>query len=71
MGTAAKQAVRDFWEAASCGEGYASAEDLAQQLAAVRESRYRLEPYLHPFADFGSGRDWDVLEIGVGMGWSW
>ena len=68
METAAKQAVRDFWEAASCGEGYATGEDLAQQLAAVRRARYSLEPYLQPFADFASGRGRDVLEIGVGMG---
>lgn len=68
MAEAAKQAVRDFWEEASCGEGYASGDDLAQQLAAVREARYRLEPYLRPFANFASGRDRDVLEIGVGMG---
>jgi SAM-dependent methyltransferase len=64
----AKQAVLDFWEAASCGEGYARGDDLAARLAAVREARYSLEPYLPPFADFPSGRDRDVLEIGVGMG---
>lgn len=64
----AKRAVRDFWEAASCGEGYARGDDLAARLAAVREARCALEPYLPPFADFSSGRDRDVLEIGVGMG---
>jgi SAM-dependent methyltransferase len=64
----AKEAVRDYWEVASCGEVYARGRDLAEQLVAVREARYRLEPYLPRFADFASGRGRDVLEIGVGMG---
>lgn len=68
MESTAKEAVRDFWEAASCGEAYAAGESLAEGLRAVRDARYRLEPYLAPFADFPSGRGRDVLEIGTGMG---
>lgn len=64
----AKDAVREFWDAASCGERDALGDDLEVQLRAVRETRYRHEPYLRPFADFPSGRDREVLEIGVGMG---
>jgi hypothetical protein len=30
--------------------------------------RYRLEPYIIPFADFASAEGLDVLEIGLGLG---
>lgn len=58
-GAAAKLEVARFWEAEACGERYGD-----DQLAV----RYRLEPEILAFADFPSGRDLDVLEIGVGMG---
>ena len=60
--------VRDFWDAASCGEVYAKGDDLKKQYQSQADERYRLEPYLERFADFGFARDKDVLEIGVGMG---
>jgi len=63
-----KRAVLEFWDAASCGEAYAEGAEGAAAFAAVREARYRLEPYIATFADFDSGRGRDVLEIGVGMG---
>jgi SAM-dependent methyltransferase len=65
----AKQAVHDFWNAASCGEeGYAIGADEVTRLEAQAQSRYRLEPYIRPFARFEDARNKDVLEIGVGMG---
>jgi ubiquinone/menaquinone biosynthesis C-methylase UbiE len=65
----AKQNVHDFWNAAACGEqGYAIGPDEMARLEAQAAARYRLEPYLRPFARFEDGRDKDVLEIGVGMG---
>jgi len=64
----AKGAVKAYWEANACGEIYASGADLGERLAALRQARYALEPYIHAFADFPSGSDRDVLEIGVGMG---
>jgi SAM-dependent methyltransferase len=63
-----KQAVRDFWDDASCGEVYATGDEISSQFAAQASARYRLEPYLSPFARFEEGRGLDVLEIGVGMG---
>jgi SAM-dependent methyltransferase len=67
--TAAKDAVHDFWNAASCGEeGYAIGADEVTRLEAQAQARYRLEPYIRPFARFEDARDKDVLEIGVGMG---
>ena len=67
--TEAKDAVHDFWNAASCGEeGYAIGADEVTRLEAQAQARYRLEPYIRPFARFEDARDKDVLEIGVGMG---
>jgi len=67
--TEAKQAVHDFWNAASCGEeGYAIGADEVSRLEAQAQSRYQLEPYIRPFARFEDACDKEVLEIGVGMG---
>lgn len=63
-----KDAVRSYWNRESCGEIFATGDDSRAQYEAVRESRYRLEPYIATFANFVSGKGKDVLEIGVGMG---
>jgi ubiquinone/menaquinone biosynthesis C-methylase UbiE len=64
-----KQDVKDFWNRASCGEeAYALGKNEAEQLNAQARERYRLEPYLPPFANFPSGKGKTVLEVGVGMG---
>ena len=68
MTTSLKDEVRDFWDAASCGEVYAQGDTLEQQYAAQAKARYELEPYIPEFAQFAGGRGKDVLEIGVGMG---
>lgn len=61
-------AVRDFWNAESCGERYATAGDEALAYRQETENRYRVEPYILEFADFSQFAGKDVLEIGVGMG---
>ncbi len=63
-----KAEVRDFWDAASCGEVYAEGDTLEEQFQAHERARYELEPYIAGFAHFGEGRGRDVLEVGVGMG---
>lgn len=63
-----KEEVRAFWERHPCGEVYADGEDRQAQLDAQAAERYRLEPYLEPFARFQEGRGRKVLAIGVGMG---
>jgi len=63
-----KDSVRDFWNAQSCGEVYAEGDSPAARLEQQARERYALEPIIHQFADFPSGRGKDVLEIGVGMG---
>jgi ubiquinone/menaquinone biosynthesis C-methylase UbiE len=55
----AKRAIVEFWERESCGERYGARQ---------QEIRYNLEPEIISFANFPSGRNRDVLEIGVGMG---
>lgn len=68
MTASARQAVHDFWNAASCGEVYASGRNAKERFENHRTTRYRLEPYIAAFAGFPDGRDRDVLEVGVGMG---
>ncbi len=65
---ALKQRVREYWDAESCGEVYATGVDSRSRLEALRGARYALEPYIAEFAGFADGKDRDVLEIGVGMG---
>ena len=68
LGTEEKQAVRDFWNQASCGEDlYLGALDIAGFDAHMLK-RYELEPYIADFAKFSSSRGKHVLEIGVGLG---
>jgi len=62
-----KVAVREFWDERSCGEVYTEGSTEDEQLQTQASARYRLEPYLRPFARF-DGADKDVIEIGVGMG---
>jgi SAM-dependent methyltransferase len=64
-----KQAVHDFWNAASCGESlYLQGTQHDDSYAAQARKRYELEPYIEPFADFSGTRGREVLEIGVGLG---
>lgn len=65
---AAKRAVGDFWEAGSCGEVYAAGHGGRKGYEAQAAARYRMEPFIHPFARFAEGQGRDVLEVGVGMG---
>ena len=63
-----KQQVHDFWNAAACGENlYLQTTDRAGYVAQSAE-RYRLEPFIVPFADFEAAKGKKVLEIGVGLG---
>lgn len=63
-----KAEVREFWDAASCGEVYAEGLTTEQRFRKHSDERYRLEPYIRSFARFDEGFGQDVLEIGVGMG---
>lgn len=57
-----------FWNAAACGEAQFLPEPTVEGFRKQAEERYRLEPYIVPFADFPRWKDRDVLEIGLGLG---
>ena len=63
-----KQAVHDFWNAASCGETLYLHGSQRDAYAGQAAKRYELEPYIAAFAGFDEARDRDVLEVGVGLG---
>src|SRR6266436_7338433 len=63
-----KRAVRDFWDAASCGENLYLQGETRESYQHQARHRYELEPYIIPFADFAGSRGKRVLEIGVGLG---
>ncbi|HEX8185260.1 MAG TPA: class I SAM-dependent methyltransferase [Blastocatellia bacterium] len=66
--TALKTKVKEHWEKETCGTRYANDADRKSFFDQISESRYRLEPYIPPFADFKSAKGKTVLEIGVGAG---
>lgn len=68
MTTATLESVRDFWDAASCGEKLHLAEESAAGYASQSKERYRLEPYIPAFANWAAMRGKAVLEIGIGLG---
>ena len=63
-----KDDVKAFWEKASCGEALYLSEVSADGFQEQMEHRYKLEPYIIDFAEFGSAKGKKVLEIGVGLG---
>jgi len=63
-----KQAVHDFWNEAACGENLLLPSLDIEGFQAQATERYRLEPYIIPFADFASSKGLEVLEIGLGLG---
>jgi SAM-dependent methyltransferase len=69
MTTEAKRQVHDFWQANPCAAGTSAAEPgSAEFFADVEAERYRLEPYVHDFAEFPSWAGKRVLEVGIGLG---
>lgn len=68
MASTEKDLVRDFWNAASCGERlYLDGKETSHYEEQARR-RYELEPYIIPFAGFAGTEGLRVLEIGVGLG---
>ena len=63
-----KDAVRDFWNDAACGEKLLLPSFDIEGFKTQSTERYRLEPYIVPFADFTGSTGQDVLEIGLGLG---
>ena len=64
-----KSEVRDYWEAASCGEElYLRGSSQLEAFVHQARARYALEPYIADFAGFETSSGRVVLEIGVGLG---
>lgn len=63
-----KDAMRDFWNDAACGEKLLLPSFDVQGFNVQSAERYRLEPYIVPFADFAGSKGLEVLEIGLGLG---
>jgi ubiquinone/menaquinone biosynthesis C-methylase UbiE len=63
-----KAKVKQHWEEETCGIRYATASDRSEYFMQISSTRYQLEPYIPPFADFESAAGKRVLEIGVGAG---
>ncbi len=59
--------VFDFWQAQTCGTMHVAAEPGSKRYYdEIETTRYRLEPFIHGFAEFPRWRGKRVLEIGVG-----
>jgi ubiquinone/menaquinone biosynthesis C-methylase UbiE len=65
---AAKKAVEEFWDKASCGEDLYLRNQQREGYIEHARRRYELEPVIEEFAEFGSAQGKQVLEIGVGLG---
>jgi SAM-dependent methyltransferase len=63
-----KSQVNEFWNNASCGEDLYLTGDSKLDYKNQSNERYRLEPFILPFADFPFSAQKRVLEIGVGLG---
>src|SRR5581483_11122078 len=64
-----KARVRAYWEASPCAASTSAAPFGSPEFfAEVERERYRLEPYVHEFAEFERWSGKRVLEVGVGLG---
>jgi ubiquinone/menaquinone biosynthesis C-methylase UbiE len=69
-----KSVVKSYWERKTCGaqfgmnKGFAKVVNDDVDLRKMAEARYRLEPFIPPFANFPSAKDKRLLEVGVGGG---
>tara|TARA_B110000879_G_scaffold212935_1_gene312047 strand:+ start:7290 stop:8117 length:828 start_codon:yes stop_codon:yes gene_type:complete len=63
-----KELVKEFWDEAACGEELLLSSYDLEGYAAQASERYRLEPYIIPFANFEQSSGLAVLEIGLGLG---
>ena len=65
---ALKSGIQSYWEQETCGTRYADEANRKRYFRDISRMRYRLEPYIPPFADFPSAKGKKMLEIGVGAG---
>ena len=64
-----KKFVKDFWNKASCGENlYLKGKNEIEKFQNQLKTRYELEPFIPPFAEFEKSKNKKVLEIRIGLG---
>lgn len=64
---ALKEEVHNFWNKQSCGTQFSDKEKYSKEFfEEIELDRYTKEPEILSFADFKSGKDKKVLEVGVG-----
>jgi SAM-dependent methyltransferase len=63
-----KELVKEFWDGAACGENLLLPSNDEEGFAVQAAERYRLEPYIIPFANFEGSSGLSILEIGLGLG---
>lgn len=64
---ALKEEVHNFWNKQSCGTQFSDKEKNSKEFfEEIELDRYTKEPEILSFADFKSGKDKKVLEVGVG-----
>ncbi len=64
-----KKAVRDYWEEEPCGSWAATSRKYTPDyFQEIEEYRYRMEGFIHQFAQFTRFRSKKVLEVGIGAG---
>lgn len=64
----AKKAVKEHWEKETCGIRFGDSQDRREYFREISSARYRIEPYILPFARPESAEGKRILEIGVGAG---
>lgn len=64
-----KKEVSEYWNQSSCGTEYAESDKYTKSYyEEIARHRYSVEPEILEFANFPSGKDKKLLEIGVGAG---
>jgi len=64
-----KEKIRDYWDAVPCGTGgIKHPEGIKEYYGAIASYRYRVEPFIHDFAEFERWNGKRVLEVGCGVG---
>lgn len=62
-----KEEVHNFWNKQSCGTQFSNKEKYTKEFfEEIEKDRYSKEPEILSFADFKSGKNKKVLEVGVG-----
>lgn len=61
--------LREYWEQETCGTHYIDAEKYTREyFDSIEAHRYKLEPFIHQFAEFSRWKGQRGLEVGVGAG---